>query len=295
MKRALDARGEQTVRTLSTCSILILVASSFTASVPADTFLNNGVTAHRGNSGEFPENTIPAFRSGIAVGADWIELDIFKTKDGKLVVIHDRRTKRVGDRDLDVAQSTYDELLSVDVAAEFRGNHKLTVEQCPRHTIPLLENVLRLVMSQNRTRVSIQPKMDCVAEAVAMVRQLKCETWVGFNDGDLALMAKVKQVAPELHVFWDRGESDIVQDIEIAKHHGFEALVLNQKAVTKVKIEKIHSAGLEAGAWSVNDETAMKQLLALGIDRIYTDFPRRLLAIRQQVHGAKKLGTQGSG
>lgn len=47
---------------IPTCSMLILVAGSFTASVHADTFLNNGVTAHRGNSGEFPENTIPAFR-----------------------------------------------------------------------------------------------------------------------------------------------------------------------------------------------------------------------------------------
>ena len=48
-------------------------------------FLANGVTAHRGNSGEFPENTLPAFKSGIEAGADWIELDIFRTKDGKLV------------------------------------------------------------------------------------------------------------------------------------------------------------------------------------------------------------------
>ena len=38
-------------------------------------FLNNGVTAHRGNSGEYPENTLPALRSGIDVGADWIEVD----------------------------------------------------------------------------------------------------------------------------------------------------------------------------------------------------------------------------
>ena len=55
-----------------------------------DSFLKNSVTAHRGNSGEHPENTIPAFKSGIEIGADWIELDIFRTKDGRLVVIHDQ-------------------------------------------------------------------------------------------------------------------------------------------------------------------------------------------------------------
>ena len=255
----------------------------------ADTFLDNGVTAHRGNSGEFPENTILAFASGIRLGVDWLELDIFKTKDGKLVVIHDRTTKRVSDKALDVAGSTYDELLTVDVTAEFRRKHNLTLEQCPKQTAPLLEDVLRLMMSQKQTRVSIQPKVDCVGEAVALVKQLKCEAWVGFNDGNLALMAKVKKLAPELPVFWDRGDTNIDQDIAIAKQHAFEALVLNEKAVTKEKIEKIHSAGLEAGAWTVNDEAAMKRLLTLDIDRIYTDYPERLLVIRQRA--ASEWGT----
>jgi hypothetical protein len=94
------------------------------------TFLHNGVTAHRGNSGEFPENTIPAFASGIELGADWIELDIFRTKDGKLVVTHDRTTGRVGDRNLDVTESNYDELLRIDVYdAE-------TLEEVARHPTP---------------------------------------------------------------------------------------------------------------------------------------------------------------
>ncbi len=48
----------------------------------AFSFLKNGVTAHRGNSGEYPENTMAAFQSGIELGPDWIELDLFRTKDG---------------------------------------------------------------------------------------------------------------------------------------------------------------------------------------------------------------------
>jgi len=52
--------------------------------------VHEGVTAHRGNSGEFPENTIPAFKSAMDLRVDWVELDVFKTKDGKLVVCHDK-------------------------------------------------------------------------------------------------------------------------------------------------------------------------------------------------------------
>ncbi len=272
------------------CKLIpVLIATcGIAASVYGAEFLHNGVTAHRGNSGEFPENTLPAFTSGIEVGADWIELDIFKTADEKLVVIHDRTTKRVGDRDLDVVRSSYDELLTVDVAAEFRRVHNLTVEQLPKHTIPLLEDVLRLVMAQNRTRVSIQPKMDCVAEAVELVKRLQGEPWVGFNDGNLTLMAKVKQLAPELPVFWDRGDSNIDEDIATAKRHGFEALVLNQAVVTQAKIDKIREAGLAAGAWTVNSDSEMRRFLELGVNRIYTDYPKRQLRIVQQTRPASR-------
>src|SRR5690554_4353846 len=62
-----------------------------------------GVTAHRGNSWDYPENTLPAFENAIALGVDWAELDVHHTKDGKLVVIHDKATGRVGDKDLEVA------------------------------------------------------------------------------------------------------------------------------------------------------------------------------------------------
>jgi glycerophosphoryl diester phosphodiesterase len=254
-------------------------------------FLNNGVTAHRGNSGEFPENTMPAFKSGIEVGADWIELDIFRTKDGKLVVIHDRTTERVGDKNLGVPDSTYEELLTVDVATDFRRRSGKTVEECPARKIPLLRDVLRLAMRQNRTRVSIQPKMDCVAEAVALVRSLQAEPWVGFNDGNLKLMAEVKRLAPEIPVFWDRGaDTNIDEDIRIAKQHGFEALVLHHGGVTPEKARKIKTAGLEVGAWTVNDRATMAKLLAMGVQRLYTNHPRNLLAIKAE----KRLREQKS-
>jgi len=244
-------------------------------------FLSNGVTAHRGNSGEFPENTITAFQSGIDVRADWIELDIFRTKDGQLVVTHDRTTKRVGDRDIAITDSIYEELLKVDVAADFRRRMKKTRTKYPPARIPLLKDVLVLVKKQNRTRVSIQPKMACVADAVALVKELKAERWVGFNDGNLSYMSEVKRLAPEIPVFWDRGaNTDIGEDIRIARQHGFESLVLHHSGVTAGKVQKIKAAGIEAGAWTVNDSATMTRLLDVGVERLYTDFPRALLALK---------------
>jgi len=138
-----------------------------------------------------------------------LELDILRTKDGKLVVIHDRTTGRIGDRNLEVMESTYEELSRVDVATDFRKRHGKSLAECPAERIPLLAEVLKLVMKQRKTRVSIQPKMDCVAEAIELIKQTGAQRWVGFNDGNLRYMSDVKRLAPEISVFWDRGNSDL--------------------------------------------------------------------------------------
>jgi glycerophosphoryl diester phosphodiesterase len=249
---------------------------------PPDEFLHNGVTAHRGNAGEHPENTIPAFRSAIELGADWVELDVFRTRDGKLVISHDRTTGRVGDKDLVVPESTYEELRAVDVATGFRREQGRSIKECPRHSLPLLEDALRLILTQNRTRVSIHPKMDCVAETVALVKRLQAEKWTGFNDTHLPWLAKAKELLPKAEVFWDRNQTNLNEDIRLAQQHGFGWLVLQRDLVTEARVRAIHEAGLKAGAWTVNDEAGMKQLLDLGMDRIYTDYPGRLLTIKRE-------------
>lgn len=257
------------------------------------TFVHNGVTAHRGDSIAFPENTLAAFQGAIDAGADWIELDVYRTTDGKLVVIHDRTTEHVGDRNLVVPDSTYEQLLTVDVGAEFRKRNGKSIAEVPKHSIPLLEDVLRLVLAQRKTRVSIQPKMDCVADAVALVKQMQAEPWVGFNDGSLEYMTEVKRLAPEIPVFWDRSQSDVDRDIETARTAGFESLVLHQSTVTKEKVDKIHAAGLEAGAWTVNDREVMLRMLDMGVDRIYTDAPRLLLQLIN-ARGFHSVACEGS-
>lgn len=272
------------MRLITICIVASCYAATCEGMEPiARAFLNNGVTAHRGNSDEFPENTLPAFQSGMEVGSDWIELDLFRTRDGILVVTHDRTTERVGDRNLSVPDSTYEELLGVDVATDFRRRTGKSREECPPQRMPLLEDVLRVVMRQERTRVSIQPKMDCVADAIELVNSLGAERWVGFNDGNLQYMATVKRLAPDIPVFWDRGAAtDIDEDIRTARKHGFEALVLHHRGVTVEKVERAKAAGLEIGAWTVNDRAIMETLLDLGVERLYTDRPRLLCSVKQE-------------
>lgn len=269
------------------CSMAFLFLSkpdAIAAEEATGSFLSNRITAHRGNSAEFPENTMSAFRSALQVGVDWIELDIFKTSDGEIVVTHDATTGRVAGKNLVIADSTYEELKKLDVATDFRNRHKLTLKTCPPETMPTLFEVLQLVMSQEKTRVSIQPKSNCVADAISLIQSLEADKWVGFNDGNLEYMKQVKELAPHLIVFWDRGpNTNLSEEIKIANQFGFEALVLRHDGVTPEKVLQIQNADLEAGAWTANSDADLQRLLLAGVDRIYTDRPAAALKLKAQL------------
>lgn len=242
----------------------------------------NGVTAHRGNSSEYPENSIVAFESAILMGADWVELDIFRTKDGHIVICHDPQTKNLADADLNVGNSTLEELRKLDMATGFRRRAGLSEQECPRLEIPLLEDALRLALKHKKARLSLQPKNDCVDSAMEIIRRLDALDWIGFNDGNLKFMARVKELEPSVPVFWDRFDWNVEQDIETAKKHGFEALVVHFSKIDARQIKQVQDAGLKVGIWTANDPAVMKKFLGLGIDRIYTDFPRTLLSLKAE-------------
>ncbi|MBI3682098.1 MAG: hypothetical protein HY235_17085 [Acidobacteria bacterium] len=264
---------------LAMVAFALLTLQAGCASSAESAFLENGVTAHRGNSSEYPENTMPAFRSALALGVDWIEMDLHRTLDGRIVVIHDADTGRVGDRKVEVAKVTYDELRKVDVAYQFRKSRGLALAKAPRESVPLLGDVLALVMTQTKTRVSLEPKVLIVPQAIALIRRMRARRWVAFNADPLEQLRNVKELEPEIPVFWDTAEGT-EENIRIARKLGFRGLVMNRGGITRDQVARIRKAGLEAGVYTVNDPGDMTLLMSWGVDRIYTDRPRELLRLK---------------
>ncbi len=245
---------------------------------------DNGVTAHRGDSVNAPENTIDAFKAGIKAGADWIETDVYCTSDGKLVLCHDASMKRTSGVNLDIARSTWSELSLLDVAFQYRNIHGLTIQKCPPQRMPLLEEAIDLILKEKKARLSLQPKMDCVDKIAAVIKKMKAEDWVGFNDGNLSYMSRAKELLPSAVIFWDRSPNfEVEKDIAVARDKKFDALVVHFTSLTPEKISKIQKAGLVVGAWTVDDEKEMEKLLKMGVERIYTDDPNLLLQVKAKI------------
>ncbi len=264
------------IRASSLCAMLAAAGAACLAGpVP-----ENGVTAHRGDSVRCPENTLEAFSSANDVGADWIETDVHLTSDGKLVISHNHTTGAYCSQDLVIAKSTLAELSRLDMAEKFRARNKLTPEQCPKRRIALLEEAIDLVLAQRKARLSIQPKCDCVDQVIALVRRKNAMGWVGFNDGNLRLMSRVKELEPSIPVFWDRWKCDVEADVPIARKRGFESIVPNRQFVTPDMVRRLHGAGFKVGVWTVNDPAEMKRFLEMGVDRIYTDVPKTLMELK---------------
>src|ERR1700674_1892252 len=77
------------------------------------------VIAHRGASGDYPENTLPAFAAARDLGTPYIELDVHMTRDGNIVVAHDDNLKRVGAADGVIREMTLAQLSRVDAAYNY--------------------------------------------------------------------------------------------------------------------------------------------------------------------------------
>src|SRR5215471_12696377 len=90
------------------------------------------VISHRGEHLHHPENTLPAFRAAIDAGADFIEVDVRTTADGRLVLMHDGTVDRCTNGHGEVSKMTFDEIRKIDAGAksgpEFAGTQVPTFE-----------------------------------------------------------------------------------------------------------------------------------------------------------------------
>ena len=245
--------------------------------------------AHRGASGEAPENTMPAFESGIAHGIPYLEMDCHATSDGEIVICHDGKLDRTTAASGPLCERTFAELERLDAGYRFtpddgqsfpfRGKGvripklvdvlasfpdvriNLEIKQADP---PIAAEVLRLIRDAGATeRVLLAAAED---EIMAEIRALEPGTAIGSSSGDIVAFYRAIQ-AGEIDRFVPQGHA-----LQIPPNFGAEPLV------TEAAVAAARKLGVAMHVWTIHDPAEMRRLLDAGVDGVMSDFPGRLLA-----------------
>ncbi|MFN2382845.1 MAG: glycerophosphodiester phosphodiesterase [Gemmatimonadota bacterium] len=246
--------------------------------------------AHRGASGTHPENTIEAFRAARAAGAQGIELDVHRSTDGEIVVIHDGTLERTTDGRGEVRTRTLAQLQALDAGYHFSADGGRThpfrgtgvripmlrevcetfpevpmileIKQCEPHLEQDLARILQETGAVERTLV-----FSLDQEPVGRYRAMGRDRPTGFGPAEVADF--LRRVASG---DWLGYRPDALAFAVPVRHEGTQI-------ISAPFLEAAHRFGREVYVWTVNDPRQMHTLLDLGVDGLISDFPERLRAV----------------
>jgi glycerophosphoryl diester phosphodiesterase len=246
------------------------------------------VMAHRGASGEYPENTMPAFRAAVAAGVDYIELDVHCTRDGEVVVVHDDELSRVASDSRLIREMTMSELEAVDAAFNFSGDGASWPFRGQGIRVPRLAEVLQSWPGL-RFVIEFKPPDTAIADAtLEVVRQTGMARRVLFASEHLPPIARARTVAPqiptnlaapEIFAFMQALRSDALPYAAIGDALQIPPEHRGLRLATREVVATAHRNELEVHVWTINDQAEMQEMLSLGVDGIITDYPARLLTL----------------
>ena len=223
------------------------------------------VTAHRGYSAAYPENTIPAFKGAIQVGADWAELDVQQTADGEVIVMHDSNLKRTTGLDKEVWQVTWDEIKDLDNGSWFDKKYQ-TVR------IPTLEEVLKVCRGKIHLNIEIKPSghdKDLEERVAKLLKKYHMRDTCVVSSLKYDSLRKIKEADDSVETAYITSVSyGNFTNLEYADGYSVESTLLSKSFVNKAQ-----KAGKQIYVWTVNSEERLEKVVGMGIDNVITDDP----------------------
>jgi glycerophosphoryl diester phosphodiesterase len=208
--------------------------------------------AHRGDPVGHRENTLPAFAAALAQGADMVELDLRRTRNGVIVALHDQTLERLWGVDASVGDLDWTE-----VAALGSGERR----------IPTLDEALRAVpcelMIDFTRREHVPGALSAVEAAGAMGRSL-------FVTGNVSALRMLRSLSPEARVglTWTDNTSP---PLDLLAELGAEFWNPMYSLVTAGGVERVHAAGRRVSTWTVDQEEDMSRMVRAGVDAVVSN------------------------
>lgn len=234
------------------------------------------VTAHRGGSLDFPENTMSAFRGAQEVGADWVELDIQQTKDRKIVISHDTNVLRVTGVNRDIIDMTYEEISKLDAGSFFSEKFK-------GEKMPLLEEALEFAKDKNiKLNIELKPtgkETDFEKDVVELIKKYDFKDQCVVTSQVYSAVENVKKIDPTIKTLYVMSIAiGDITNLEYADNFSVEATNVNEELVSKV-----HNEGKKLFAWTINTEENINKMIDLNVDNIITDdYPLAVRIVKER-------------
>lgn len=229
----------------------------------------NTFIAHRGASYVAPENTLASAKLAWELGADAVEIDIHISKDNRIMVIHDKDTKRTcsGKKNLTIADSP--SVLLRDLDAGIWKDQKYKGEK-----IPFLAEIVETVPAGKTLVVEVKCGVEVIPPLVRMMEKCTKKEQIVFIAFDWKTMVEVKKTFPGNKCYWLSGSKNgLSKKIVEAAENGLDGVNLHYSIIDEEVMRIAKENKLEVLAWTVDDPTEAKRLTNLGVTKITTNRP----------------------
>jgi glycerophosphoryl diester phosphodiesterase len=254
------------------------------------------VVAHRGDSHNYPENTLEAFASAVVMGVDVIETDVHLTKDGHVVIWHDPTLERNTNGSGRVEDYTLAELQQLDAGFTFTQDGGITypfrdkgirmatldeaLQTCPhqRFNVDMKSKDPAIVDAFERVVVAHGAE-DRVLGASFHVRNLRI-----LREKNKRILTSVttSEVIPLLI----RQKLGLLpKKLDLGRTLVFQVPVRQWgiTVITEDFIRAFHALDAVVQVWTINDEAQMRRLYAMGVDTIMTDDPATVIRVATEM------------
>lgn len=228
------------------------------------------IFGHRGASAYAPMNTLEAFELAVVQGADGIELDVHRSLDGHVVVLHDFAVDETTDGSGSVQDFTLEELKMLDAGSWF--DDRFTGAK-----VPTLDEVFEAVGQQvyinveiKSVSVSSEGLEEAVADCINRHNMQKRVIVSSFNPLALIRFRKVTPDVPLGYLYapdFPTMPFDIINKLTYEANHPYHEMI-DERYVASAK-----ERGYRINTWTVNDPVRAVELCDLGVDMLITDKP----------------------
>ncbi|MDH5602305.1 MAG: glycerophosphodiester phosphodiesterase family protein [Cyclobacteriaceae bacterium] len=261
----------------------LLSTGSYTRTIASSTFQGESpgnpggplmISAHRGASGHGPENTLLAYSSAMTLGVDFIEIDVRRTLDNKMVIMHDGSLKRTTGLDRLVNECTLKEIKKLSVNEGFG-------EDYPSEKAPTLREVCQMVRTWNKRHVRhVNLYVDCkdinVAEVMGTLKKYDLLDSSVFY-GSIQVLSSIRELSPHALLVPAFPGTDQVE--EVIKKLNPYAFDVSWNAITPDIIKLCKSKNILVFSdllWDNDLPSEYTRARQMGIDLIQTDYIERV-------------------